>query len=211
MTTHSFHSVLQELPLTQFEGSSTQFMTPSWDDLTTLSFQIAQDLIARHQPIDRIVTLAKGGWPMTRSLVDFLRVSAVASIGVKFYAGINERLKVPQVYQELPVSVQGERVLLFDDVADTGESLEYATSYLLQAGVAQVTTATLFYKSHSIVKPDVFGMETKAWIIFPYEMVEATQLLRHKWRSQDIDEEEILRRFKQLGFRIDWVQQYLQT
>ena len=174
-----------------------------------MSFQIAQELLARHQPIDRIVTLAKGGWPMTRSLVDFLRVSAVASIGVKFYADINERLKVPQVYQELPVSVQGERVLLFDDVADTGESLQYTREYLLQAGVAEVVTATLFYKPHSIVKPDVFGTETKAWIIFPYELVEASLLLRKKWQAQGITDEEIMQRFVQLGFRIDWVQLYL--
>jgi len=209
MTAHSFSLSHQELPLTQFAGDTTQFMTPSWEDLTTMSFQIAQELLARHQPIDRIVTLAKGGWPMTRSLVDFLRVSAVASIGVKFYADINERLKVPQVYQELPVSLQGERVLLFDDVADTGESLQYTREYLLQAGVAEVVTATLFYKPHSIVKPDVFGTETKAWIIFPYELVEASLLLRKKWQAQGITDEEIMQRFVQLGFRIDWVQLYL--
>jgi uncharacterized protein len=209
MTAQSSRSSNQELPLTQFVGDPTQFITPSWDDLTTLSFQVAQELLIKHQPIDRIVTLAKGGWPMTRSLVDFLRVSAVASIGVKFYADINERLKVPQVYQDLPISVQGERVLLFDDVADTGESLQYTKDYLLQAGVAEVVTATLFYKPHSIVRPDVFGTETKAWIIFPYEMVEATMLLRKKWQAQEIADDVIMQRFEQLGFRIEWVQQYL--
>lgn len=209
MTVPSSCSPQQPFRVTQFADDTTQFMTPSWDDLTSLSFQIAQELKKRHQPIDRIVTLAKGGWPMTRSLVDFLRVSAVASIGVKFYAGINERLKVPQVYQELPVSVRGERVLLFDDVADTGESLQFATEYLLQAGVAEVVTATLFYKPHSIIKPDVFGSETKAWIIFPYEMVEAVLLLRQKWQALNLSTDEIMQRFVQLGFRIDWIQQYL--
>lgn len=146
---------------------------------------------------------------MTRTLVDFLRVGSVASIGVKFYAGINERLKVPQVYQELPVSVQGERVLLFDDVADSGESLQFATEYLLKAGVEEVITATLFYKPHSIVRPDVFGFETNAWIIFPYELVEAVLLLRQKWQTQGISPEAMNQRFTQLGFRTDWVEQCL--
>lgn len=208
MTTHLSHSLPQQLPLTQFVGDTTQFMTPSWDDLTILSFQVAQELRAKHRPVDRIITLAKGGWPMTRSLVDFLRVSAVASIGVKFYAGINERLKVPQVYQDLPISVKGERVLLFDDVADTGESLQFATEHLLQAGVAEVTTATLFYKPRSIVKPNVYGLETNAWIIFPYELIEASHLLQQKWQAQAIDQDEIDRRFTELGFRVDWIQQY---
>lgn len=197
-----------QFPTTQFLGDTTQFMTPTWDDLTAVAFQISQEIRARQLPVDRIITLAKGGWPMTRSLVDFLRVSAVASMGVKFYAGINERLKVPQVYQELPISVQHERVLLFDDVADTGESLQYAIRHLLDAGVESVTTATLFYKPHSVIKPDVYGYKTQAWIIFPYELIEASSLLSRKWQAQGIDEAEIYQRFDKLGFQTEWIKKY---
>jgi hypoxanthine phosphoribosyltransferase len=195
-----------ELQNFSFPNDKAVYITPTWNDLEQLAFEVAEQIRSRNIKFDRIVTLAKGGWPMTRSLVDFLMVPEVASIGVKFYKGINQRLNMPEIYQDLPISVRGEKVLLFDDVADTGESLEFTKKYLLEHGVAEVTTATLFYKPHSQFKPDFYGSQITAWIIFPYDAVEMIKVLGGIWLKQGIDEAEIKNRFLQLGFtghRID--------
>lgn len=72
-----------------------------------------------------------------------MRRQYVASIGVKFYAGIDERLEQPLIYQDLPVSVRGERILLFDGVADRGISLQYTSEYLTKyKGVQELATAS---------------------------------------------------------------------
>ena len=143
---------------------------------------------------------------MTRCLVDFLQVHEVASIGVKFYAGINKRLKQPQIYQDLPVSVVGERVLLFDDVADTGTSLQFTHRYLSEyRGVEDVTTATLITKPRSILKPDFSGSETSAWIVFPYDAAEMITLLGKHWKERGLSDNDVCERFSKLGFRSDWV------
>src|SRR3989304_2871840 len=104
-----------------FPGETTQYIIPTWDDMNNLAFIIAVAMLQAGKKFDRIVTLAKGGWPMTRTLVDFLSLSQVASLGIKFYSGVNQRFKQPEIYQDFPVSLKGERVLLFDDVADTGQ------------------------------------------------------------------------------------------
>lgn len=194
-----------------FPNDPVTYISPSWQDMVDLSFRIAQKMRQQERSIDRIVTLAKGGWPMTRSLVDFLQVPEVASIGVKFYQGINQRLNMPEIYQDLPVSVTGERVLLFDDVADTGESLEFTKNYLLEHGVAEVTTATLYYKPHSQVVPDYYGAETSAWIIFPYDAVEMITVLGNKWLQQGCDQAECQRRFANLGFSDEVIEYYSNT
>ncbi len=207
--TNSIGHPVNELPVIKFPSEQTTYVAPSWDELNQLLFAITQQINAKQLKFDRIVTLTKGGWPMSRSLVDFLSIESIASIGVKFYTGINERLQAPTIYQELPVSVVGERVLLFDDVADTGKSLQFVANYLREKGVATLTTATLFYKPHSVIKPDFYGAETTDWIIFPYEMVETLQVLGKRWQVAGIATDEVANRFAQLGFRRDWVMTFL--
>lgn len=187
------------LKVIRIKGEDTEFLVPSWEELEELTFQLAEQIKASGVEIDRIVTLAKGGWPMSRSLVDFLQVPSIASVGIKFYAGINKRLRQPYIYQNLPVTVHGEKVLLFDDVADSGYSLMFARKYLLDNGVKEVITATLFYKPKSKVKPDFFAYETSAWIIFPYEKIETVKNLTNTWQKAGIDKVVIKKRLKSLG------------
>lgn len=193
-----------------FRGENINYIAPSWDQMNQLAFEIAKKIRVNGQKFDRIITLAKGGWPMTRSLVDFLQVEKVASIGVKFYSGVNQHMKKPRIYQDLPIPIAGENILLFDDVADTGESLMFVKDYLRSKGINGVKTASLFYKPHSKIKPDYFGSETDAWIIFPYDMIEdGVFVLRDKWKKSGISKQEIDSRFKQLGFKKEWLEEYL--
>ncbi len=200
-----------EVKLINFPNEKISFSAPSWVDLYQLTFDLAAKIKASGQNFDRIVTLAKGGWPMTVSLVDLLDLNQVASIGVKFYTGVNERLPQPEVYQALPVEVKGEKVLLFDDVADTGESLKFVTDYLLGAGAASVSTATLLYKPHSKLKPDFFGAQTDTWIIFPYDLVESITNLGVKWQAAGLSVSEIEQRLQEFGFKLSWLKPYTQT
>ncbi len=191
-----------------FPDDEVKYITPNWDEVQELSFRLAQDIRQSGVKFDRIVTLAKGGWPMTRSLVDFLEVPDVASVGVKFYQGINRRMSRPEVYQDLPVRVKGEKVLLFDDVADTGESFEFTLDYLKGKGVEDVVTASLFLKPKSHFRPDFYAATTDAWIIFPYERIESLKILDDKWSKAGIDKAARLKRFKQLGFKQLYLSQY---
>ena len=194
-------------PIT-FPKEEIQYIAPSWEDLDSLAFEVSQDIRRDGLKFDRIVTLAKGGWPMTRSLVDYLEVKEVASIGVKFYAGINKKLKKPQIYQDLPVSIKGEHILLFDDVADSGASLEFVEKYLQEKEVKSLTTATLFYKPFSSIRPDYYSATTKAWIVFPYDAVEGIKILGNKWMDQDVSPSEVKERFKNLNFSSKVINEY---
>ena len=193
-----------------FPGDDTDYVAPSWLELQQLSFDIAKQISASGKTIDRIITLARGGWPMTRCLIDFLDIQDVASIGVKFYSGINQRFDKPHIYQDLPVSVVNERVLLFDDVADTGTSLKFTLHYLLEfRGVKEVTTATLLTKPQSVIQPDFSGAETTAWIIFPYDVADMITLLTERWEAQGVPKGDMPGRFAQLGFDSHWIDYFI--
>ena len=183
-----------------FPGEPINYLTPTWDEMNELAFTIARQMLNAGKKFDRIVTLAKGGWPMTRSLVDFLSVDKVASLGIKFYSGINQRFSQPEIYQDFPVKLTGEKVLLFDDVADSGKSFQFTQKHLQINGVKSITTAALFYKPHSVFQPDYYGFKTSAWIIFPYERIEAMKFLANKWTIQGITLPAVKARFLRLGF-----------
>jgi hypothetical protein len=196
--------------LVSFPEEDIKYLTPSWGQMNQLAFDISKNIELDGNEFDRIVTLAKGGWPMTRSLVDFLQIDEVASIGVKFYKGVDERYEHPRIYQDIPVSIQGETVLLFDDVADTGESLEFTINYLKTRGAAKIKTATLYYKPHSKITPDYYGQKTDSWIVFPYDVVEMIETFSKKWTEAGLSEQEILDRFAQLKFKQYWSRYYLE-
>ncbi len=191
------------IPSFSFPPDETTYVAPTWNEMEQLTHQVSKQIANSNKPIDLIVTLAKGGWPMTRSLADFLQIDEIASIGVKFYSGINEKLPQPNVYQDLPIDVVGKNVLLFDDVADSGGSLAFVIALLRDRNVASVQTATLFYKEHSVIKPDYFAYSTNAWIIFPFEKREMSALLSRKWVEGGVGPVEVANRLSQMQINIE--------
>lgn len=190
-----------ELTMHTFANEPIKFSAISWDQLEKLTFQVARALRqSDRSPFTRIITLAKGGWPMARTLSDFLGGVPVASIGVRSYRGIEDRQSTIEVYQELPEITESENILVFDDVADTGHSLQFVIDSLTQKGITKLTTATIFYKQHSAIIPDYYAEEASSWIIFPYELFETFRQLEARWTQKGIAENERTERFKTLGF-----------
>jgi hypoxanthine phosphoribosyltransferase len=81
--------------------------------------------------------------------------------------------------------VADKKVLIVDDVADTGKSLKLVKEHVLQQGAKEARTATLYYKPWSLVKPDYYEKETRLWIVFPWEMRETIRKIVEKRRDKD--------------------------
>jgi hypoxanthine phosphoribosyltransferase len=65
------------------------------------------------------------------------------------------------------VDLHDERVLIADDVADTGQTLKLVKDFL--AGkVGEVRVAVLYEKPRSIVKCEYVWRRTDRWIDFPW-------------------------------------------
>ncbi len=64
-------------------------------------------------------------------------------------------------------AMAGLKVLVADDVADTGETLALVKT-LMEQHAAEVRTVTLYAKSRSIIEPDYIWKQTDLWITFPW-------------------------------------------
>src|SRR5215207_11300963 len=88
-------------------------------------------------------------------------------MNVEFYTGVDERLDLPVVLPPTldQVDITGADVLVADDVADTGKTLElvrdFCTGY-----VSEVRTAVIYEKPPSVVQCDYVWRRTDRWIDF---------------------------------------------
>ncbi len=164
-----------------------KYLAPSWDRVYEMLVDVALKIRASGFQPDYIVGVSRGGWAPGRILSDLLDNNHTVNIKIEFYVGIGKTARKPVVTQPLTENIAKKQVLLVDDVADTGESLKVAWEHVLGNGAEGVKTATVFYKPHSIFKPDFFAESTSDWIIFPWERLEATKLLIKEARTQGRD------------------------
>ena len=127
-----------------------------------------------------IVGITRGGWVPARILSDFLEILDLAVVRVEFYLGVAETRDEPVMTQGVSAVVAGKKVLVVDDVADTGKSLRLVREHIRQQGAAEVRIATVYYKPFSIVTPDYYEKETRRWVVFPWETKETLRKIVEK-------------------------------
>ncbi len=144
----------------------------TWELFGEATRQLAEQVAADGWSPDIVVAVARGGLTVGGALAYALGVKNCGAINVEFYTGVDARLDVPVV---LPpsldlVDVTGLKVLIADDVADTGHTLRLVREVLAQH-VSEARTAVLYHKPHSVITPTYAWKATDAWINFPWSVL----------------------------------------
>lgn len=192
-----------------FDAGKNFFIAPTWNQLGHLCFKLSKQINHQGKSYDRIVVIAKGGLTWSRTLADYLQIADIETIRVKLYRGIGKTFKKPQILQDLKADIKGERILLFDDVADSGQTLEFVEKLLLKKGAKSVDTSALFYKPSSKIIPDFFDHQTDAWIVFPHELREFIEETSKDWLGKGLTKKQTAARFDRLGLPEDQVRYFL--
>jgi hypoxanthine phosphoribosyltransferase len=141
----------------------------SWPDLGEGSRTIAQAVADDGYRPDVVLGIARGGLLVAGAVGYALGVKNTFTMNVEFYTGVDERLEMPMILPPVPdlVDFADFKVLIADDVADTGATLELVLGFC--AGkVAEVRCAVLYEKSRSAVKCEYVWRRTDRWITFPW-------------------------------------------
>lgn len=140
-----------------------------WELFGRASRELAETIAADHFRPDAIVAIARGGLPLAGALGYALDVKMLGSLNVEFYTGVETRLDEPVL---LPPTLDrealaGKRILLADDVADSGRTLALVLQ-LLEAGGGEVRTVCLYAKPGTVHEPYYTWRRTDRWIMFPW-------------------------------------------
>jgi len=139
----------------------------SWWDIEKAIHSLALAIRKSYFP-DLIVGIARGGLIPAVSLSHTLGVE-MAVVDVKFYRDVEGREREPIIRTSFPINPQGKRVLLVDDVSDTGETLKVVLRELHNSGVLETKVACLVVKPWTKVIPNFYVFRTDKWVVFPWE------------------------------------------
>lgn len=151
----------------------------SWARFVRLCGALFRQIQAAGFEPDLIIAITRGGYPPARVLADYFGICDLLSLKVEHYRG-PEKTRTAVVPYPFPARLEGRRVLVVDDVSDSGDSLAAALDHLGEKGTPEVLrTAVLHHKQTSALTPDYYARRVRKWrwITYPWAVVEDLSVL----------------------------------
>lgn len=180
-----------------------------WEDVQRLAEKVAEKVMTSGFRPDVIVAISRGGFDPARILCDQLSIQRLASLQVEYYTGVEQRRGTPEIVYPLNADVPDLKVLVVDDVSDSGNSLKAARDHVLERGASEVRVATLHVKPWSNFRPDYYAEEVEAWVVYPWEPMETLRWMAERLKSEGLDPDEVRRRLLEKGFDPELVERLL--
>ena len=115
-----------------------------------------------------LLGIARGGLTLVHAMAEGMEIREVQSIRTELYDNANKREEITVFDTCLFGNIR--RVLVVDDIADSGETLAVIMKYLDEKyPQIEFKAATLFYKSTSCYEPHFWMNEANDWIEFFWE------------------------------------------
>jgi hypoxanthine phosphoribosyltransferase len=142
----------------------------TWNDVDKLVSSLTPRLMG--YTYDVILAITRGGIIPGAIIAERLGISQVLVASVDFFE--DEDIYWP-VFMQFPADsvLRGKTILMVDDIWDRGKQVVNVTERVAQAG-GRSYSVVLHYKPHRSIfpdkSPDFFAVETKDWIIYPWEV-----------------------------------------
>lgn len=138
----------------------------TFEDIVLATKELSAKIKESGRKFDSILAVSRGGMIPAGLLAYNLSIKTVYVIGIESYTDDNEQEQVTLIHSPGRIAEPFENVLVVDDIADTGATLELVKN--LYTGVS---TATLLKKERSSVEPDFYTktVENETWVDFAWE------------------------------------------
>jgi uncharacterized protein len=147
----------------------------TWTQIEDLAIQLADRLASGYQVM---LVITRGGMVPACIISERINLRNILVAAVMFYTEVERTLDKP-IFLQFPADplLNGRRVLIVDDVWDSGRTIMAVRERVLAAGGIP-DTAVLHFKpqrtTYSGIRPDYYVDGTDAWIVYPWDVGEAT-------------------------------------
>ncbi|WP_293767893.1 phosphoribosyltransferase [uncultured Corynebacterium sp.] len=144
----------------------------TWETFGEASRYLSQEIVDSGWFPDLIVGVARGGLIPAGAIGYAIGVKEMGAINVEFYTDIGATLPEPILLNpQLDTdSLEGKKVLVVDDVADSGKTLDLVVN-LLKETASEVRSAVIYTKPTTIFEPDYSWKKTDKWINFAWSVL----------------------------------------
>jgi hypoxanthine phosphoribosyltransferase len=135
--------------------------------------------VAAYQP-ELILAVGRGGY-YPGTLISHMLRADIYPVRLSRRVGDVVTHRRPKWVVKPPKAVKGKRVLVVDEICDTGETLEKVAKSAKKRGAAEVRTAVLYSHTHRAAVPDYIGLISDELILNPWdrEIVERDGFVFH--------------------------------
>jgi hypoxanthine phosphoribosyltransferase len=148
----------------------------SWRDIERWSMDIVKKVKKSGYDPEIVIGLARGGLVPARLIADYLNIKDLYAVKTEHWGLTATPDGKARLAQGLQVSIEDKRVLVVDDITDTGQSLKIALDHIKGHNPSQIRSATLLHITHSKYVPDYYSEEVPednwTWFIFPWNVYE---------------------------------------
>jgi hypoxanthine phosphoribosyltransferase len=146
----------------------------SWAEVERLCQRLAGLIRESGYRPDLVIAIGRGGYVPARLLCDYMHIMELTSIKIEHYLSGANRQEEAVIRYPLKADIRGLRVLVVDDVNDTGDTLEAATQHLQTFQPGEIRTAVMHDKA--VTRFDVDYSARKIikwrWLIYPWAVNE---------------------------------------
>lgn len=167
-----------------FDDGATSNKAPDreildWPTFGEATRELTQAIVDTGWIPDLIVAIARGGLLPAGAISYAMDIKAMGTMNVEFYTDVHETLPEPVLLPPLMdvSTLNGKKVLIVDDVADSGKTLKMVMELISEKGLSLDGTtsalvdakcAVIYEKPRSVIKPDFSWKITDKWINFPW-------------------------------------------
>lgn len=161
-----------------------------WDEIVDWAWGLAKKILDSGWRPDVIVAVARGGYVPARLLADLLDVTDMLSVQSQHWTEAAKAAERAILKYPYTVDLEGRRVLVVDDIVDTGETLVLAKRHIEENwNAGEVRTATLqWISSVAKYRPDYYYIEVTDWTWFQYPWTRLEDLVSFVKRILTEDE-----------------------
>ncbi len=164
----------------------------SWTEVQHLCMQLAKQIMASDYRPEVIVAIGRGGYVPARLLCDYLDSMALTSIKIEHYLAGSNKTEQAVIKYPLCADIENKRVLLVDDVNDSGDTLEVAVEHLQRFKPARILTAVMHLKTTSHYPIDFHARKIIKWrwLIYPWAIFEDISAFLQRLSPPPLDMED---------------------
>jgi len=146
----------------------------TWGEIQRLARRLARLIQTSGYQPDIVIAIARGGYVPARLICDFLDIYNLSSIRVAHYTTGAHKNQVARLSSPLNIDVHGLRVLIIDDVSDTGDTLQVTLDHVRSFNPTEVKIGVLHHKTVSSIAPDFYAKKIIKWrwLIYPWAVIE---------------------------------------
>jgi hypothetical protein len=146
---------------------------PTWNELHENIKEIAKKIKKDKFQPDIVIALSRGGFVPARVLCDLMIIKDLVSIKVDHWGVTAAKDGKAHLRYPIDVDLTGKKVLIADDITDSGESMIIAKEFVEKLNPKEIRTAAIFHIKHSKFVPDYYSKKIDwVWVMWPWNYIE---------------------------------------